>query len=174
MARVSANRAFDCSDSRQHHSPNEGDITAAHFTCCQLMSKSMMSLVVFSRNQKTTCFFIQSMNDAGAPHPINPRETFSTMVKKGIDESSFWITRSRMDHHACSLINHNDILILKNNIKRKVLGNRGGFYKRRDDHFNVLTCFNLKGRALWVLLVNKNKIPSNKFLKTCTRKLRNL
>ena len=66
VARVSGNRPLNGARGRRKPPPHDGVIKAAHLSRGELVSKGLVSLVIFGDNKKAARLFVQPMHNAGA------------------------------------------------------------------------------------------------------------
>jgi hypothetical protein len=62
------------------------------------------------------------------------------MVEKCIDQRSVQMPRGRVDHHARSLVHHQQMPVLINDLEGEGLGDGSGLGQGRDFHINSVPC----------------------------------
>ena len=76
-----------------------------------------MGCIVFGDDKTAACLLVEAMNDAGTLFPANPRQS-GAVVKERIDQSMFAMTSARMNNKARRLVQHNEIIVFEENLKR--------------------------------------------------------
>ena len=92
----------------------------------KLGCKTRMCLIRLGCNQNAGCFLVEAVDNTGSPDPANPLEAVTAMIQQGVDKSTAPIARCRMDHHACRLVDDDQVLVLIQDFQRDVLRLRLG------------------------------------------------
>jgi len=76
--------------------------------------------IIFGYDKAAARFLVETMNDAGALFPADPRQ-HGAVIEERIDQSVFAMTGARMDDKARRLVDHDQIIVFEENLKRDLL-----------------------------------------------------
>ena len=86
----------------------------------------MMCNVGFGRHHDARGVLVQPMDYTRAHNPANAGQAVAAMGNQGIDQRAGQRTRCRMHHHTGGFVQHDDMRVFIQHIKRDVLGFGGG------------------------------------------------
>src|SRR5947208_14303902 len=89
-----------------------------------------MGCVVFGDDKTAACFFVETMNDAGALFPADPRQ-HGAVVEERIDQSVFAMTGARMNDKPRRFVEHHEITVFEENLRRDLLWQCLYLFQRR-------------------------------------------
>ncbi len=114
----------------------------------KLLRKSVMRRICFGDNQQAGRVFIDAVDDPRSFLSAHAGQAVAKMEQERIDQSAAGGAGCRMDHHACGLVDDDQVMILVYNVEWNGLGN----------HFSLRRVFNgdlklvpLCNAGLWVL-----------------------
>ena len=100
----------------------------------KLIRKMMVGFIGLGHHKQTACVFIYTVHNAGPPFAANPGKGVGAMIEQRIDQSATWRARRRVHHHARRFVDHNQMGIFIDHLKRDVfrLGRDFGRVRQRD------------------------------------------
>jgi hypothetical protein len=113
--------------SRVHHAPYKRDVLLFNFSIVKLSRELLMRRIILGNHHHARRPAIESMHDAGPCFAADAAE-IGHVVKERVDERAGRMTRARMDHHASLLVQHGDVAVLVENLKRERLTSHPGRY----------------------------------------------
>jgi 4-hydroxy-3-methylbut-2-en-1-yl diphosphate synthase IspG/GcpE len=72
---------------------------------------------------------VQSMHNTRALDAADPLQAIAAMKQQGIDQRAIGRTGSRMNHHAHRLVDHDQLVVLVEDIERDILRMRLGIFR---------------------------------------------
>src|SRR5205085_11168627 len=76
--------------------------------------------IMLGHDHAAAGFPVEAMNDAGAEFATDAAEVFA-MEKERVDQGAIRVACRRMHYHAVSLVEHDEVLILEEDVEREVL-----------------------------------------------------
>ena len=80
-----------------------------------------MCLIIFTDQKQTGGIPVDAVHNARTQHAVDTRKTGSRMEHDGINQSSRFMTRCRVDNHTFRFIDNHEPVILVYNIQRNIL-----------------------------------------------------
>src|SRR5438132_3368567 len=97
-----------------------------------------MRPIVFRDQDATAGFFIQAVNYAGSKFASNTAQVFNVM-QQGIDKRPRLNACARMHHHAGRFIDHNEMIIFKEDLERDIFGCQVNRFRPRLPNHNRIS-----------------------------------
>src|SRR5438045_9673950 len=100
-----------------------------------------MGRVVFGGDKTAACFFVETMNNAGALFPTDPRQ-HRAVVEERIDQSVFAMTGARMNDKPRRFVEHDEIIVFEENLKWDLLWQCLCLFQRRLGELDLIAASN--------------------------------
>ena len=100
----------------------EGMVDTADGMGLELGGELGVGLVVLGHHQKPRGVLVDAVDDPRPLHSAHPRQRLAASVEQSVDQSPRVIPGGGMHHHAHRLVDHDDIVVLKDHIQGNVLG----------------------------------------------------
>ncbi len=94
----------------------------------ELLGQSVMSFVRFGDDKESGRILVDSVHDARALFATDAGQAIAEMMEKSIHERPPRRSGGRMHHHACGLVDNNQVVIFKDHIERDRLRPRLDLY----------------------------------------------
>jgi len=107
----------------------------------ELTRQPDMGTIVLGHHQNPAHFAVETMDDARPGHPADAGEAVAAMGEQGIDQGAAAVPGSRMHHHAGRLDQHQQMLVLEQDVEGVAFGKRGGGPHRRNLEIETLAAF---------------------------------
>jgi len=124
------------------HTPNECRVSALKRPVSamigELFAQGMVRKIGFCGDQQSACILVDAVHDPWPPDTADPRQTVSAMMQQGVDQRSRPIARSRMHDQTGLFVDDDDMIVLKHDIERNILGLRTGVQWLRNNGLNCL------------------------------------
>lgn len=125
---LASQRGIDRSLAPFRHSPHNRLIGTLHASVPpmgrELLTEAGMRLICLGDHHEAGGLLVEPVNDTGAAHTANAGEAVAAMGDKGVDQGAGPVTGSRMHDQPGRLVDYNDLIVLKNHIKRNVFAAR--------------------------------------------------
>src|SRR6516162_6280298 len=118
---MASNRFHDLAVFPGESAGTHGEVKLSDCVSRKLAAQTQMGPVVFRDCEATACLFVQPMHQAGTKFAPDTAQVLDVM-EQGINECSFANPCTRMNNHACRLINNQQMLIFEEDFERNVLG----------------------------------------------------
>ena len=125
---VASDRRIDPA-SRVDDAPDERDVFLFDFAVAKLPRQLLVGLVVLGDHHQPRGAAVEAMHDPGTQLAADAAQVGHVMEER-VDECAAAMAGSRMHHHSCRLVEHDDVGILEENAKRQILGHWGGRRRR--------------------------------------------
>ena len=102
-------------------------VLTLHGACFQLAHQRSLRDECLGHCQQTAGVLVYPMHNTGARHCFKLRR----VMQQCIEQSAFPVTAARMHHQADRLVDHQQRIIFKNDLKRDVLGKKRLFGRMR-------------------------------------------
>src|SRR5436309_15523236 len=121
-----------------------------------------MGCIIFGGDKTAARLFVETMNDAGALFPADPRQ-HGAAVEERIDQSVFAMTGARMNDETRGLVDHDEIIVFEENLKRDLLWQCLDLVRRWLGELNLIAASN---DLAWPAggVVEKNKSIADQLL----------
>src|SRR5215510_1025258 len=100
-----------------------------------------MRHVIFGNNKTTTRLLVETMNDSRALFPANSGQR-GAVVEQCVDQRVFTMTRTRVNDQPRRLIDHDEVVVFEENLKRDRLRQGLDFFQRRLGEINLIAASN--------------------------------
>ncbi len=87
----------------------------------ELRRKGMVRAISPGNDERAAGFTIEAMDDAGTQIAIHRRQRAEVMEQR-VDEGAAAMPRPGVDHHACGLIDHDDVGVFIQDFERQIFG----------------------------------------------------
>lgn len=101
---------------------------------CELGGKPLVRAIGLGNDEKAGGVLVDAVDDARAGDTADARKLAAAMVEQGIDQSSVGIACSGMDDEPGGLVDHDQVLVLVDDVEWQVLGD--GLGRRGFGHIN--------------------------------------
>ena len=119
---MAADRALPCAGIAPGTSDDKGEVGFFGFPFAELAAEFPVGGVVFGGDEQTGGFAVKPMDDSGSVGCASGGESAFAMMQEGGREGSGRAAGSGMDVHAGGLVDHEDVLVLMEDIEGKILG----------------------------------------------------
>lgn len=128
---AAADIAFDLAGGRLRRSPNKGGIGAFDRPVGELSGQPLVRLCGFCRDHDAAGILVEPVDDTGPPDAADTLQAVATMEDQRVDQRTGQVSRRRMHHHAGRFVDHDQMVVFKNDVKRDVLAMRYRVYRCR-------------------------------------------
>ena len=153
VVRRARKRRIHLAKAGQGRAPHQRLIAALHAPVAAMGSKLRaereMRSIGFGRYHDAACVLVEAVDNARALFPANTRQRVAAMGDERVDERCLTIAGRRMHHHARWLVQHDELVILVQNIQRDVLAGNGGFSGWWHGERNLVIRFDPPGRVFY-------------------------
>ena len=113
---------------------DNGAVFLMDFSGLELLCEAVVRQVVFCRDDATGGILVQPVNNAGAERMAAGGEPLA-VSQECVDKRMRRITWRRMDDEAGGLVDHDEVIILKEDVEGDVLGFESGLGRRGKNRF---------------------------------------
>jgi len=100
-----------------------------------------MGCIVFGHDKTAARFFVETMNDSGALFSADPGQ-HRAVVEERVDQSVLTMTGAWMNDKPRRLVDHDEIIVFEENLKRDLLRQGVDLFQRRLDELNLIAASN--------------------------------
>jgi hypothetical protein len=97
---------------------DKGEVGFFRFAFAELATEFAVSSIIFGGNQKSGCFAVEAVNDAGPIGTASRGQIAFAVVKKGSGEGSGGASGARVNMHARGFVDDQKISVFVKNLKR--------------------------------------------------------
>ena len=169
---VPPDRLVDHPLDRHGYAQYDRKIRAAQAAVRKLRSQMPVRLVVLRHDHQPACILIKAMHDPRPHHPADPRQAVRAVMQQRVDQRPAPVPRAGMHDHSRRLVNHQQILVLVNDIERNILGRRDAGHGRRHDDTHMIPRLQLARGGAQNIPVNADLPFLDQRLNARPRKLR--
>ncbi len=117
MGRIASDRGVDAPPGLDH-TPHQGDVFLLDLAIVKLPRQLLMGTIVLGDDHHTRRAAIQPVHDA-RPQLAADAAEIGEVVEQCVHERARAMTRARMNHHACRLVQHGEIRVLVEDVERQ-------------------------------------------------------
>ncbi len=122
-----AQRCVNHAGSARRHAPRNTDIGPQHPPVSamrgKLLRQSTMRTIILCDHQYARSLFVQPVNNPRTANTADPRQALPAMRNQRVNQRTILVPGRRVHNKPCRLVDDNDVLILKQDIKRNILPN---------------------------------------------------
>ncbi|MCY1547275.1 hypothetical protein D9M68_833220 [compost metagenome] len=96
----------------------------------ELLGKVAMRRLGLGGDHHARCVAVQPVHDAGALDPTDTHQALPAMKQQRIDQRAIGRTGGRVHHHAHRLVDHDQLVVLIEDVERDILRQRLGIFGR--------------------------------------------
>jgi hypothetical protein len=135
--RMAADRSLDHPLCIANTPVHDGQIKLLHLSLCELTRQATVRRIILGHHNGPGGVLVQPMYD---PWPLNAPDAgeMGTIGQERIDESSRGIAGARMHHHARSLVEHQEMRVLIDDIEGNRLRRHTRGFGRRQGHSDAI------------------------------------
>ena len=124
--------------SGRRHAKTHGGIKALNTVVQKLVRQALMGRIRFGHHQKPAGVFVNPVHNPRTFHPTHTREIFAAMGQKRINQCSRRRAWCGMHNHSGRLVDHNQVVIFKQNLKRNIFRQHVTFHGFRQMDDNII------------------------------------
>ena len=94
-----------------------------------LLRQPLVGLVVFRHHQQAAGVLVDAVDDAGADHPVDAGKGALAVVQQGVHQGAGVVPRGGVDHHPLGLVDHQQPVVLVDDIQGDVLRQHLQFHR---------------------------------------------
>lgn len=151
VAGMSSDRRFDPAYRRPYLPVHQGQVFPPQGARFQLSGKAAVHIIAFGYKQQSRCILVQPVHDAWAFRPAQGGKC-AAVSEQGADEGAPLVARGGMDDHPPGLVDHQQIIVLVDDIEGNLLRPRRRRRRRDKKADNVAglepVIFSGTGRAI--------------------------
>ena len=83
----------------------------------QLFCQTLVGRIVFADDENSCGILIDSVDDAGAQYPVDPRQLIPAVFHQPVDQSALIVARCRMNDHVLGFIDQNNVPVFIDNVQ---------------------------------------------------------
>ena len=121
IARIASDVGKDCFARRLGCLLSDAEVDFLIRAVGKLAGEVLVRAIIFRHDETAGSILIQSMDNAGAFHATDPGKLALAVVEQGIDQRAIGISRSGVNDNARLLIQHDEVLVLKQYLQGDIL-----------------------------------------------------
>ncbi len=168
MPWVAAQWGLNRAGAALHGAPDKSEIVAGEREGPPVIGKQvaqrLMRFVILGDHQKAGCVLIEPMDDTGALDAPNARQGVAAMGNERIDECAAFMAGSGMHDEPGRLVDDDEIVVFKSDIKRNGFALRFGRGRFRHLDLDPLAGLHLQARILGRFAINAHMARFNEGL----------
>ena len=102
------------------HAGHQGQIFLFEGARGELIGQGAVRGVVFGHNEQPGGFLVETVHDARTLHPADPAQAARAMRQQSVHHRVVARAHARMHHHTRRLVEHDQVLVLKNHFERYI------------------------------------------------------
>ena len=124
---MAAERSIDRPFRLSGCAPDECEIAAPEWAFAffgELLRQCVVRRIGFRHDHEAGRVLVEAVNNAGSLDPADARQAVAAMGNQRIDQSAACVAGSRMDNQIFRFVDHNDRVVLVNDIERNIFALR--------------------------------------------------
>ena len=122
LATVPTNRRINAAGQRLRQTPDQSPVAPRNLVLRKLCGKRRQCRLGLRHHQQPRGILIQAVHDAGPLYPADTGKGRAAVVQQAVDQSPAAVPGRRMHHQSRWFIDHQQSVILVNNIERDGFG----------------------------------------------------